>query len=458
MTRPRMSAPLLYAAVLPCAWILLQSCGGSSEAEKLDDPSGGAAGAPSEAGLGGAAQGGSNSGGSTAGGSGGSGGISVDGGQDSSPDSSACSGKVAPAVPAVIDVHLLLDATVSMTDTSYGPAIWPGLTSALVAAVNDPKNAGLGVGLTFLPNPPPPGFKIPGSCTSNTDCVSGTCQSVLGLPNQACSPGCNVDSDCGLYGPCQDLLGAKFCNGVMTPSVSCDPSDYTTPAIPIGTLPGNQLALANAIQGKTADGEATPTLQALKGALAHATTWAKGHPGHIVQVLFATDGLPTSCTGNTIDASAQAADAAFVAIPSVPTFVLNVNGSENLDGIAKGGGTKQAAIANASTVAAVVSGLFDSIRARGACSFQLPALDPGQSFDPNLVNLTLTDPATSEKAVVPYVSDAASCDPVSGGWYYDPSPGTATSTLINACTATCTRIHAGAKAETLVGCYTVNQD
>lgn len=450
----RTSARRLCSAVVPCAWILLQSCGGSSEAEKLDDPAGGAAGAPAEAGLGGAAQGGAGNGGSMSGGAAGAGGtvVTLDGGEDGWPDSSACAGKVEAAIPAKIDVQLLLDATVSMTDNSYGPAIWPGLTAALAAAVNDPKNAGLGVGLTFLPVPPPAGFKIPGSCTSNADCASGTCQSVMGLPNLACNPGCNVDSDCGLYGPCQSILGARFCNGVMTPTVSCDPADYTSPAVGIGPLPGNQTALTNAIQGKTADGEATPTLQALQGALAYAAAWAKAHPGHLVQVLFATDGLPTSCTGNTVDASAQVAAAAYAAIPSVPTFVLNVHGTENLDGIAQGGGTEQASIANASTVGTVVSGLFDSIRGRGACSFQLPVADPGQSVDPNQVNLMLTDPGTSEAAIVPYVSTAAGCDPASGGWYYDAVPGTATPTLIHTCTATCSRIHAGAQAETLIGC------
>lgn len=457
MTTSPMSAPIVYAAILPCAWILLQSCGGSSEAEKLDDPAGGAAGVASEAGLGGGAQGGSSNGGAANGGAAGAGGIlPVDGGEDSSTPDASCTGKVQAAVPAVLDVHILLDATASMTDSGNGTSMWPGLTAALVAAISDSKNAGLGVGLTFLPNPPPAGFKIPGSCTTNADCTAGTCQSVMGLSYKACSPGCNVDSDCGSYGPCQSLMGMKFCNGVMSPSVSCDLADYGQPAVGIALLPGNQSALSNAIQGKTPDGEATPTLPALQGTLAWATTWAKNHPGHIVQVLFATDGLPTSCTGNTIPASAQIAAAAYSAVPSVPTFVLNVNAAENLDEIAKGGGTKQAAIANASTIGSAVSGLFDSIRARGACSFQVPAPDPGQSFDPNMLNLTLTEPGTSEQTIVPYVGAASSCDPASGGWYYDPAPGTATPTLINACTATCTRIHAGAAAQTMVGCHTGN--
>lgn len=395
-------------------------------------------------------------------GSGGSGGGSATGGGGPILDSSVgdgnleeagvCAGESYPGKLAPLDVYVLLDATGSMNGSDDSPVVWPSVTSALISIASDPLLVGIGLGLTYLPVPPPDGFVIPGSCANN--CVGqGTCK-FIGIA-WACNQACQTAEDCGLYGPCLPVFQERYCNGALVPSVSCDPLDYGQPVVPIAELPGNKDAFIQAINAKDPDGDATPTQPSLEGTLVYAHQWAVDHPTHLVHVLFATDGLPNNCTYNTIDGAATAAATAFNGNPSVPTFVLGIGDLGDLNQIATAGGTGQAYIADGSSVAGKMADVFNEIRAAGACKFQIPKPAGNQVPDYDRVNVYYTPLGQTEKIAVPYVGSEAACDPVQGGWYYD-DPTKANPTKIILCPATCSGVQLSIEGvEVILGCKTI---
>jgi hypothetical protein len=87
------------------------------------------------------------------------------------------------------------------------------------------------------------------------------------------------------------------------------------------------------------------------------------------------------------------------------------------------------------------------------CQWAIPPPPPGQTFDPNKVNVKFTDNNGIQKDILK-ANDLASCDPVNGGWYYDNN---ANPTTIFACPASCMEIQAATmgKIEILFGCATM---
>jgi len=375
-------------------------------------------------------------------------------GDGSLDEEGACVGESFPGKLAPLDVYILLDATASMTGTNDMPVVWPDVVAALKDIISDPMTEGIGVGLTFLPNKPPPGTVIPGACGPGIDCGAlGPCE-FLGA-GFACTNACTTNADCGLYGPCMPLMNKRICNGALVPNVSCNPLDYGQPVVPIAPLPGNKDALNQAINDKDPDGDATPTQPSLEGTLIYAKQYAKDNPTRLVHVLFATDGAPNDCTFNTIDGAAVAAATAFGNAPAVPTFVLGIGDLGDLNAIASAGGTGEAYLANGATVAAKLVTVFNEIRANGACQFQIPQPEAGQTLDYDRVNVYYTPLTSTEKVAVKYVGDAASCDPVEGGWYYDDTTKV-NPTKILLCPATCEGVKLSEEGvEVLLGCKTI---
>lgn len=380
-------------------------------------------------------------------------------------ESGACVGDLFPGKLVPLDVYVLLDATGSMMGDDKTPEVWGPTINALTGIITDPKTEGIGMGMTWMPMPPPAGFHIPGTCTKDADCpgTTGPCQSPMFGLIKTCINACTVATeatDCGLYGPCQVMPmmsggTARFCNGGQTPKVSCDPTDYGSPVIPINTLPGNKDALVQAISSKDADGANTSTQPALEGALRYAQQWAKDNPSHLTHVLFATDGQPISCTYNTVEGAANVAETAFKANPSVPTFVLGVGDPGDLNLIANKGGTSTAYTANGANVASTMVDIFNEIRANGACKFVIPAPSPGKTLNYDAVNVTYTQLGTNEVIQVYGKQSAADCDPVDGGWYYD-NPAAPTKILL--CPATCEEVKLSEEGvNVMLGCKTVTK-
>ncbi|MCC6215452.1 MAG: hypothetical protein IT376_11350 [Polyangiaceae bacterium] len=87
------------------------------------------------------------------------------------------------------------------------------------------------------------------------------------------------------------------------------------------------------------------------------------------------------------------------------------------------------------------------------CEWTIPVPPAGQQLDPGKVNVELIDTTNGIQTKFYKVSDAASCDPVLGGWYYDDNT---TPTRVIACPQSCTQIKAVAtgNVNVLFGCAT----
>jgi len=244
-------------------------------------------------------------------------------------------------------------------------------------------------------------------------------------------------------------MGIKF---FPATSKLCNAASYVTPAVEIGTLPGAATALNDAIDQQKPDGQ-TPTEASLDGALQHATAWAKMNPSHRVAVVYATDGYPMGCNGDSIDAAAAKAATAFAANPSIPTYVLGVGPNlSDLNKIATQGGTKQAFLIDTKGDAATqLSAALASIRTTAVvgCTYVIPPPPKGETLDPAKVNVTYTD---SKGKVTTVLQDPAgtTCDQGTG-WEYS-----ADGTQLNLCGSLCTAVKAdmGGSLQVLFGCAT----
>jgi hypothetical protein len=400
----------------------------------------------------------------------------------------SCAGETSKAELVPLDLYIMLDKSGSMLDKTgangQGPSKWDAVTQGLNAFFNDPQSAGIGVGLQYFPIRAP---GVPETCTSNADCpgATGPCltkgctgqSTIVPCNNNSNCPGgtscvnlgqCSNDPNYFCYtqgAPCGGNLGncvalyATFCVNRDT----CAPADYANPAVEIEALNGAAGALSGSIAMVTPVG-GTPTAPALQGAIDHAAAWAEANPTHKVVTVLATDGLPTQCSPTDIPNIAQIAAQGVAGAPSILTFVIgvfagnDVNAQQNLDAIASAGGTQSAFFIDASQN--VTQAFIDALNAiRGTkleCEYLVPAAPPGETLDYGKVNVEHTPPGANMAETIFYVVDAAACDPVKGGWYYDTDPmkGGKPTTIIM-CPATCDSFGMfGGQVDIRLGCKT----
>jgi hypothetical protein len=200
--------------------------------------------------------------------------------------------------------------------------------------------------------------------------------------------------------------------GLQFFGTSCDVATYATPKVPIAVLPGNAQPITAAFP--ILPFETTPTDPALRGAVQYARTWQTGHADHKVVVLLVTDGEPNECSSTLASVTQIAADG-FGGNPSIPTYVLGLGLSlTNLHQIAMAGGTNQAFIVDPNSGTALAQAMNQIRGSALPCDYALPK----NTTDPRKVNVDFTPNGGTTTRLV-YVGDAASCDPVKGGWYYD---------------------------------------
>jgi hypothetical protein len=339
----------------------------------------------------------------------GSPGFDVAPGEGSPGTDASCAGTTSTATLIPLDLFVMQDQSGSMKETtSTGVTKWEAVKAAFKAFMDDPANAGIGIGIQYfgLPNPLDP-FGFGGS--------------------------------------------------------SCTISDYATPEVEIGVLPGIETAIMGSL-GAHSPHTDTPTAPALQGAISHAKSWKTAHASHSVAVVLATDGLPTACDPQDIPSIAAFASAAFKASPSIPTYVIGVladadlsaGADTNLNTISRAGNGGDAFIikTSSSDVAAAFAKALAAIRGTAlACTYEVPT---GVGADYNKVNVVVT--IGGAPSTIPYVGDASKCDPTSGGWYYDVDPKSGTPTKIIMCDATCKELSAsgsGGKIDIEVGCATI---
>lgn len=343
-----------------------------------------------------------------------------------------CAGQDYVAEKAPLDMYIMLDQSGSMSDPPSGGngSKWNAVTAGLTTFINQPAAAGIGVGIQYFP-------------LSTGD----QCSAV---------PFCATDADCGgpSCGPCMVVFpGQGVCVGGGD---SCDAMDYATPDVEIGVLPANASPLQSSLGSHGPTGN-TPTSAALQGAVDHAKAWATAHPGHVVVVVLATDGDPTSCNDDLAFIN-NIATTGLNGTPSVKTFVIGVGGSVGaLNGIAAAGGTQQAFMIDQDPD--VQTAFLDALnQIQGAslpCSYLIPPPPMGETIDYGKINFSYT-PSGGTAQTVPRVDSAASCPANGLGWYYD-DPNNPTSIVL--CPSACSTISAdlGGSVNIVVGCDTVVQ-
>jgi hypothetical protein len=238
---------------------------------------------------------------------------------------------------------------------------------------------------------------------------------------------------------------------------SCDPETFASPSVPV-TL--DHEAVLRSLAAREPIGE-TPTGAAIRGACGYAKEWKKANAGHSVVLLLLTDGepkAPMSCSAGTccptlpdaVEAAAECRSGA----PGIETYVLGVGPFlDNLQQIAKAGGTDQAYLIGDQDVEQKVLQALKSIRGAASipCELKVPEAKGGTSLDYGKVNVAYQD-SSCLLSTIYNVPSAASCDAAAGGWYYD-NPAAPSS--IQLCGASCDRVSVpGGRLAFTVGCET----
>lgn len=321
-----------------------------------------------------------------------------------------CAGSTTEAEPIPLDMYIMLDKSGSMLEFVNPPTNtitrWGVVTNALTQFVQAPTSTGLGVGFQFFP------------------------------------------------------LG-------VTEPYTCQQYRYSNPEVAIGTLQDGvdqqETDIINALNAATPEG-GTPSEHALGGAIDHAKLWKVAHPTHKVIVVFATDGEPQGC-GSTISSTANVAatgntptvvstpDGDFNA-PAIQTYVIGVGSAlSNLDQVAASGGSNTAFVLSDSGDPSAFIAAMETIRKSAlGCEYNIPPPPVGQAFDPTKVNVKYT-PGSGDPSILIHVNDVGSCDPTTGGWYYDNN--NAPSKII-LCDASCSQISSDLNGSVAVvlGCAT----
>jgi hypothetical protein len=235
--------------------------------------------------------------------------------------------------------------------------------------------------------------------------------------------------------------------------------DYATPKVAMTTA--SDASFVSAIETTQPQG-GTPTVPALKGAIAYAEKVASERPGEKTVVVFVTDGEPgfmingsfvSGCenVSNTVEEASNIAKAAQA--KGIPTYVIGVGPSlDKLNTVASAGGTTSALMVNIddpSKVAGQIRDGLNDIRKREAtCDFAVPPPPAGETLDPYAVNVVLSKTDGSQ-SVLTYSKECSDAN----GWRYDDVKAT---TRITLCGSSCNDVKAEAdgKISIAFGCKT----
>lgn len=227
----------------------------------------------------------------------------------------------------------------------------------------------------------------------------------------------------------------------------CSDQTYGKPEVAMRALPDGA-AFAASMQSHDPNG-GTPTLPALRGAIASAVVENAQHPAEKTFVVLVTDGEPNDCDSTVDNVSAAAATGV---TQGVSTYVIGVGDSlANLDRIADGGGTKKAILVptgNPAQAKDEFAKALQAVRGQAMCELAIPDPGAGKTLDYATINVDFT-PQGGAEVLLTYDKDCTS----GSGWHYDdPSKPS----KIRLCPSACAGIQkaSGGKVEVEVGCAT----
>ncbi len=320
----------------------------------------------------------------------------------------SCVAEAHTAQRSSVNLLFLVDVSASMAEAVPGTALskWDMAKSALGAFVSDPGSAGLRVALQFFPVP--------------TTCFRGICVGPNNPPGPTPACPCPAGLTCMPFDP----PSPQPCPGSPP---SCEVGDYRKPAVDFGELPSAAPGFM-AVYAAKALTFGTPTGPAVQGALAQLAAHLASSPAQRGALVVVTDGLPTECEPRTDDAISLPITSARQMNPSIPTFVVGVFTPDNMARgaadiaarLASAGGTTPFVITPGTDLTTRLQETFNQIRTLTVgCDFAIPQPRDGV-LDYGKVNVHVSGAMRDED--LPYVRDAAGCDPTRGGWYYDTDP------------------------------------
>jgi hypothetical protein len=269
----------------------------------------------------------------------------------------------------------------------------------------------------------------------------------------------------------------------------CSGTSHSIPAVAMGPLPDNGDDIIDSLNDTGPDGN-TPTVGALRGGVQFCNDYRQNEDASCVVVLV-TDGQPNGCGLESGNRDSVDPDSAGMLTPiaadglsdGIVTFTVGMDGVstdgfELLDAIARAGGSDctpggagneacNVAAGGAQSLLDALNTIRETVQVTDTstetvtttrtdsralpCEWTIPEPPPGETFDPNLVNVTIT--ASGATQTLGNVAAAADCAVAAGGWYYDDPSGPS---RILVCPETCSVIEdgSGARINVLLGCST----
>lgn len=279
-----------------------------------------------------------------------------------------------------------------------------------------------------------------------------------------------------------DVAFNEFAGGIAILDFNCSGSQYATPLVAMGPLPGNATNVTNALNNTGPTGVGTNIEPGLRAATDACINHLQS-TGEQCVVVFITDGAPNVCSSDPAVLSGIAGNA--FSQSGVMTFAVGMGGADFnlLNQIAQAGGTDCDPNGPdfACDVTQSATALLDALnRIRETvtvtdyvtqyetqyetqiqqqvttvpvdCEWSIPAPMDGQTLDPAKVNVQFSS-GSSAGETIGHVDSQADCQNVVGGWYYDDPT---TPTKIFVCPQTCTVIQAitDAQISIVLGCET----
>lgn len=221
----------------------------------------------------------------------------------------------------------------------------------------------------------------------------------------------------------------------------CEAEVYTTPDVPLQSLPSTEFS--EAIDAIFPDRGGTPTHAVLQATIGYVRSLIEDGSTAKHAIVLVTDGMPQGCTRDT-DTVDAVAELVREISDEVPVYVIGIenpvteeepNPPDNVTGlhaIAVAGGTGNAFIidtGNPEQTIADFDEVIQSIRSSGlSCELEIPPPPSGQTFDKERVNVSLKSSGDVEELVY-----SADCDQ-EDAWHYDDE---ANPTRIVLCERTC---------------------